>query len=282
MKLINKERRIKYLGFDDKWFIISGIIILSFVTDYIFSNSFGRNLPIIVAIIGWSISLFFSTFNWFVIREVMIRLRKRFPDFKDNIKRISLFFFAIVLTVILVDWIGSVFLTHVAGINFNEIPRTKLMSIIIVSSMTMSIYEAIYYYVRLRKSIRDEEQVKQAIVQAQLDALRNQAQPHFLFNTLNTLRDIIDQDSKEDAKNFVDKISNVYRFILESSNSDLVPLKDEIKFAKSYMHIQSERFGDNLSVNWNISDLALHKLIVPMSLQLLLENAIKHNIIAMS
>lgn len=282
MKLVNRERRIKYLGFDDKWFIIIGIIVLSFVTDFIFSNSFGRDLPMIHAIIGWSVSLFFSILNWFAIREVMIRLRKRFPKFKDNFKRIILFFSAIVGSVLIIDWIGSAFLKMAVGLNFNEIPNTKIVSIIIVSSMTMAIYEAIYFYVRLRKSIREEEQAKQAIVQAQLDALRNQAQPHFLFNTLNTLRDIIDQNTKEEAKDFVDKISNVYRFILESSNENLIPLRDEIKFSESYIHIQSERFGESLKVNWNIADSVLDKLIVPMSLQLLLENAIKHNVIARS
>ena len=66
--------------------------------------------------------------------------------------------------------------------------------------MTMAIYEAIYFFVRLKKSIREEEQAKQAIMQVQLDALRNQAQPHFFFNTLNTLRDIIDQNSKRGRK----------------------------------------------------------------------------------
>ena len=64
---------------------------------------------------------------------------------------------------------------------------------------------------RLKKSIREEEQTKQVIIQAQLDTLRNQAQPHFLFNSLNTLRDIIDYDTKEDAKDFVDNLSGVYR-----------------------------------------------------------------------
>ncbi|WP_299887030.1 sensor histidine kinase [uncultured Lacinutrix sp.] len=144
----------------------------------------------------------------------------------------------------------------------------------------MAIYEAIYYNVRLKKSIREEEQTKQVMIQAQLDTLRNQAQPHFLFNSLNTLRDIIDHDTKEDAKDFVDNLSGVYRFIIESGNSNLIPLEEELKFAKAYIHIQSERFGDNLQMNWNVPENKLTSMIVPMSLQLLLENAIKHNIVS--
>ncbi len=146
--------------------------------------------------------------------------------------------------------------------------------------MTMAIYEAIYYYIRLKQSIREEEQAKRVVVQAQLDALRNQAQPHFFFNTLNTLRDIIDQNTREDAKEFVNRLSEVYRFILEAGNANLITLQEELNFAKAYTHIQKERFGDNLKVQWNVSEGAKEQMIIPMSLQLLLENAVKHNVIS--
>jgi sensor histidine kinase YesM len=282
MKLVNRDRRIKYLGFDDKWFIIFGTIVLSFITDYLFTNSFGRGLAFLPAIIGWSVSLFFSLFNWLLIRTIMIQLRIRFPEFKHTFTRIGLFVIAIVSGVVFVDFIGSAILVNIAGINFHPLPKSKILSIILISMMTMAIYEAIYYYVRLKKSIRDEEQAKQIIVQAQLDALRNQAQPHFFFNTLNTLRDIIDQNSKEEAMDFVDKLSDVYRYILEAGDANLIPIRDEVKFAKAYIHIQSERFGDNLQVKWDLPEPVLDKMIVPMSLQLLLENAIKHNVVSRS
>jgi LytS/YehU family sensor histidine kinase len=142
------------------------------------------------------------------------------------------------------------------------------------------VYPAVYYNIRLKKSVRQEEQAKQILIQAQLDALLNHAQPHFFFNTLNTLRDIIDQNPKEDAKEFVDKLSDMYRFLLEAGNENLISLKNELRFARAYIHIQSERFGNNLKLNWNIPEASLDAMIVPMSLQLLLENAIKHNVIS--
>lgn len=278
--LFNKKKRIQYLGFDDFWFSIAGILVLSIVTDYIFSNSFSR-MPFAEALIHWSVSLLFTIGNWFIIRRVMIFLRKKYPSFQDNPKRIALFFLAIVGTVLLVDTIGNILIVHLLDENYNPAPRSKVMvPVVIVSTMTMSIYEAIYFYIRLKKSVRDEEQSKQAIVQAQLDALKNQAQPHFLFNSLNTLRDIIDQNTKQEAKEFVDKLSDVYRFILDSGNANLIPLRDELRFAKAYIHIQTERFGNNLQLKWNIPDAALPTLIVPMSLQILLENAIKHNVVS--
>ncbi len=280
--LFNKKKRLQYLGFNDIWFMIIGIIILSFVTDYIFSNSF-QKYPLRWAIISWSASLFFATCDWLIMREVLIRLRKGYPELKDSTKRNLLFFVAIVTTVITVDIFGGLFLEWAFGLTYSFEWRSKvIVPVILISTMTMAIYEAIYFYLKLKKSIREEEEAKRAIVQAQLDALRNQAQPHFLFNTLNTLRDIIDQNPKEDAKEFVDKIADVYRFILESGNAHLIPLRDELKFAKSYIHIQKERFGENLWVRWDLPEIAMAQMIVPMSLQLLLENAIKHNVISKS
>jgi len=281
MRFFNKEKRLKYLAFNDIWFVVIGIVLLSFVTDFLFSSwSFGR-LPFIEALYNWSVSLIFSTTNWLVMRSILIALRKKYPSLKDNKKRIPLFFFTIVITVLTVDYLGNMTLGFVFGQNYNHPLRSKLiLPIIIISTMTMAIYEAIYYYVRLKQSIRDEEQAKRAIVQAQLDTLRNQAQPHFFFNTLNTLRDIIDQNTKEEAKEFVNRLSEVFRFILESGNSNLIPLQDELDFSKAYLHIQKERFGENLKVHWNIPKKLNNELTIPMSLQLLLENAVKHNVIS--
>lgn len=281
--LVNKKKRIKYLGFNDFWFSVIGILILSLSTDYIFNNSF-QTYPLTLAFLSWAASLIVTICDWLIIRRILIFLRKKYPDFSDDVKRIVFFLLANITTVLIVDYVigNSIeYVYRLFGENANYYTQFRvLLPVILLTIMIMAIYEAMYYYIRLKKSIRDEEQSKQVIIQAQLDALRNQAQPHFFFNTLNTLRDIIDQNSKEDAKEFVDKLSDMYRFLLEAGNANLISLRDELKFSKAYIHIQSERFGDNLKLNWNIPEDALGIMIVPMSLQLLLENAIKHNIIS--
>ncbi len=279
--ILNKEKRIKYLGFDDFWFSVVGILILSAVTTFLFSSTL-ELASLTEAVISWVVSLLFTIIDWLINRGVMIYLRRKYPAFHEDVKRIVLFFLAITCTVVLVDFVGGTLLSLIPGFHYGDkVSRIKmLLPIILITIMTMAIYEAIYYNIRLKKSIRQEEKSKQAIVQAQLDALRNQAQPHFFFNTLNTLRDIIDQNSKEDAKEFVDKLSDMYRFLLEAGNVNLISLREELKFAKAYIHIQSERFGTNLKLNWDIPETSLEALIVPMSLQLLLENAIKHNVIS--
>ena len=280
MIVLSRNKKIKYLGFDDKWFFIIGVVVVSMMIDFLFNNSFKRYLfP--EALISWGISLLFTISNWSVMRWSMVSLRRRLPLFKDNIKRSGILFILAICTVLVVDAIGNYALSLAFGDDYHPISRPRvLIPIVLISTMILAIYEAIYYYLRLKTKIRQEEESKQMVVQAKMDALRNQAQPHFLFNSLNTLRDIIDFDSKDDAKKFVDKLSDVYRFILDTGNTHLVSLRDELKFAKSYVHIQSERFGDNLKLVWAIEEAALAQLVIPMSLQLLLENAIKHNVIS--
>ncbi len=278
----NKKNRIKYFGFDDRWFFTIGLVVVSIIIDYLFNNSFVR-YGFSDAMISWGMSLLFTMLNWSVMRWTMLSLRRKLPLFKDNIKRSFFLFVFMICTVLIVDLFGNVILSYVFGDDYHPMSKSRiLIPILLISTMILAIYEAIYYYTRLKTYIRQEEQAKQMVVQAKLDALRNQAQPHFLFNSLNTLRDIIDNDPKDDAKKFVDKLSDVYRFILDTGNSNLVPLKDELKFAKAYIHIQSERFGENLKLDWEIKEQYLAKMVVPMSLQLLLENAIKHNVVSRS
>jgi len=283
MKLLpNKERRIKYLGFDDKWFSIIGILVLGLVTDFLFNSSFGRG-TFVSELISYLISLAFTIVNWFFMRSVLIALRIRFPSFADSAKRIIILFSILVLSVVLINEIGNIALSNIIGKTYHPASYSKIfLPIILISTMIQAIYEAIYYYVRLQKAVRDEEQAKQATVVAQLNALKNQAQPHFFFNTMNTLRDIIDQNSKEEAMDFVDQLSEVYRYILDTGNQDLIAIQKEIEFAKAYLHIQKERFGDNLLLNWNIAPQHMNHLIAPMTLQMLLENAIKHNVVSRS
>lgn len=283
MRLLNKKRRIQYLGFNDIKFSIIGVLIISIIANYLFNNLSERE-SIELILIGWFGALIPTICDWFIIRFILIFLRKKYPDFKDDYKRIIFLLFAIVGVILLVDFTMGFLLAQFftfLGYNSNHMVLLKiLVPVILIVIMIMAIYEAIYYNVRLKKSIREEEQAKQVMIQAQLDTLRNQAQPHFLFNSLNTLRDIIDQDPKEHAKDFVDNLSNVYRFILESGNTNLTTIEKELKFTKAYVYIQSERFGDNLQMNWNIPKDKLTAMIVPMSLQLLIENAIKHNIVS--
>jgi LytS/YehU family sensor histidine kinase len=127
--------------------------------------------------------------------------------------------------------------------------------------------------------VEETENLKRENLAAQLNALRTQVNPHFLFNNLNTLSSIIPDDPKQ-AVDFVQQLSKVYRHILEVKDEKSISLKDELDLMNAYAFLLKTRFGDNLAVNINVSAEKMQKKIVPLSLQLLMENAIKHNIVS--
>lgn len=143
-----------------------------------------------------------------------------------------------------------------------------------------------FWYSRNRKKQKDSVESLQRKAQLlekekavmQYEGLKQQLNPHFLFNSLTSLSSLIQIDAKV-ANEFLENLSKTYRYILKSSESETVLLSDEIKFAENYIMLQKTRFEEGLIVNFNISEEALHHKIVPVTLQNMIENAIKHNII---
>jgi LytS/YehU family sensor histidine kinase len=131
----------------------------------------------------------------------------------------------------------------------------------------------------LQRTVAEKAVLERQNLESQLEGLRNQVNPHFLFNSLNTLIYLIPEDS-EKAVRFVQQLSKVYRYVLESRDSKLIPLSDELDFLKSYIFLLKERFGDNLEVDIKDLDKKRDTAIVPLTLQMLFENAIKHNVIS--
>ena len=136
----------------------------------------------------------------------------------------------------------------------------------------------IYYYNRYQQKRVKESQIVAKTESAKFESLKNQLDPHFLFNSLNVLTALIGENPKQ-AEKFTTKLSKVYRYVLQQKDKDLVPLEEELRFAKSYMELLNMRFegGILFSIPETISNTDLK--IVPLSLQLLLENAVKHNVI---
>ncbi len=133
------------------------------------------------------------------------------------------------------------------------------------------------------KAAMTQETTKQEIVAktetAKFESLKSQIDPHFLFNSLNVLTSLIGENPNQ-AEKFTTKLSKVYRYVLEQRNKDLIPLSEELQFARTYMELLGMRFED--AVQFEIPDLVSNEelKIVPLSLQLLLENAVKHNVVS--
>jgi LytS/YehU family sensor histidine kinase len=122
----------------------------------------------------------------------------------------------------------------------------------------------------------ENETLKREALQSQFESLKNQLSPHFLFNSLTALKILI-KEAPDTAQNYVNSLSRALRYTLKSNEKQLVTLKDEMEFMESYLFLIRMRFGDNLSINTSINEDLLSLNIPPLTIQTLVENAIKHN-----
>jgi sensor histidine kinase YesM len=153
-----------------------------------------------------------------------------------------------------------------------------VFSLIITIIITV-FFHAVYFYKRLQAIKVTEQTVIARSATAQFDALKNQLDPHFLFNSLNVLVSLIEENQKAAVK-FTTSLSKVYRYVLEQRNKEVVTIDEELKFAQTYVHLLQMRFEDSLVIDIPEKASNPTDMVVPLSLQLLLENAVKHNVVS--
>jgi LytS/YehU family sensor histidine kinase len=154
----------------------------------------------------------------------------------------------------------------------------KALITIVLDLIVIYFYYSTYITNHWIKSIEKNEELKRENLLAKYEALKNQVNPHFLFNSLNTLSGVVEQ-KPELATDFIKKLSDIYRYVLEQNDKELVSIKDEVKFVEDYIFLTKMRFGKGLIFNSNLTN-SPNLQLVPLGLQMLVENAIKHNIIS--
>ena len=210
-------------------------------------------------------------------------LRKKYPWDKQFIKRI-------IYEFLLTNFNASVIMTILIMLLYIIVPdfHNKKQSIvlfntvvmaIIVNTIAVSFLEGYYFLKQWRISLVQAEKLKRENIQSQFEALKNQVDPHFLFNSLNTIYSLVDTHPDK-AKEFITKFSKIYRYVLNVKENIVVKLSEELDFLRSYYFLQKIRYEENLEIIINIDARKIHYFIPPLSLQLLVENAIKHNIIS--
>ncbi|WP_299439318.1 histidine kinase [uncultured Aquimarina sp.] len=145
----------------------------------------------------------------------------------------------------------------------------------VILVITIFIARILKYQMIHHEDLLENEKLKQQNLQKELTALKNQINPHFLFNSLNSLNSIV-RDNK-DATEFIKKLSFMYRYILQSGERDVVSLQEELKFLDSYVHLVKTRYRDRFDINVSINEKYMLREVPPLALQLLVENAVKHN-----
>lgn len=151
--------------------------------------------------------------------------------------------------------------------------------IVNIALLVSAILHAKGFIEEWKKSTR-KEVVEQKLIaksaNAQFESLKNQLDPHFLFNSLNVLSSLIDENPNQ-AQRFTASMSKIYRYVLEQKDKELVTVEEEIEFAKTYCNLLETRFEDSVSFDFQVDENTVKSYVVPLSLQLLLENCIKHN-----
>jgi two-component system, LytTR family, sensor kinase len=155
------------------------------------------------------------------------------------------------------------------------------VSMAIVNVFLTFLFEGLARYESWKASLQETEQLKKAYRQSQLQGLKSQVNPHFLFNSLNSLSSLISEDGDE-AEKFLDEMSKVYRYMLRNDDEQLVSLQTELKFLESYLHLLKARYGDGLQVNVDVKENDRSLLLPPLTLQVLVENAFVQNSISKS
>ena len=264
------------LGFNDRWLRIIGVPVVAFIIPPLF---FWKNS------LQWQFffhSFIYTLVLWEGTRLIFIRVTRRYPNLSDWRKRLKwILMLAIVFTAVSCSIVGVILnaIPNLGEHNPMPKPLAAYGASYIMLAMVGAIYESMRFFNLWKKVLVEKEQIERAHLSSQLEGLRNQVNPHFLFNSLNTLIYLIPEDTNK-AVRFVQQLSKVYRYVLESRDNGLIPLREELEFLHAYIYLQHERFGDNLQVAIRIPDTRQNAAIVPLSLQMLFENAIKHNIIS--
>ncbi len=181
----------------------------------------------------------------------------------------------------------SLIVINVAYLSFkllltSEPPTTVQLAVtnawgLVIFIPSFCVYFSLHFLSHWQRSELETEKFKKETLKSQLDSLKSHLDPHFLFNNLNILSSLIDKD-KEESKAFLDKFAEVYRALLKTKDEDLIPLKDELEFIDAYIYLLKVRFEENIIFNIAIDKIKMQKMVPPLTIQMLIENAIKHNI----
>lgn len=188
-----------------------------------------------------------------------------------------------VLTVVFISILFTVLFIYIPQYLFIPTVEFTAKGIRLTLVVTSFISLFIYYFIereRVRKKLQEEflrtEQLQKENFRTQLESLKNQINPHFLFNSLNVLNSLIFKDPAK-ANKFLRQLSEVYRAVLDVSGKSLTSLQSEMDLVNAYIFLMTTRFGDNLKFEISVSPEKMNHELPPSSVQMLIENAIKHN-----
>ena len=268
---------------NDKLIRIIGVqffgIVIPNATGLITSND--RSATYLIFTYAYFIFLAFAI--WQGNRFFLFNLQKRFDWFVHPLQKtvvllaMNVFYTAPLVVFLLYLWY------QLTGnpTDWQVVQITVIVCVISVIFIT-HVYETVFLIKQRESDMLRGEQLERAKAEAELEALKNQIDPHFMFNSLNSLSYLIDQDQTK-AKHFTESLAEVYRYILSNKDRELVMLEDELDFLNKYIDLLKLRFGEALQVSFDLNTAEERQfLIPPISVFIALENVVKHNELSQS
>ncbi len=220
--------------------------------------------------------------SWYMHFQYHSYITGLFPGLNLTAKRIffKLFVYPLVMvpSVIIIHFIYARF--HLFGYSYNSAAlKGWLLQGVVVNLVFETLWEVIYIIQQYKENLTEKELLQQMKTEQEFENLKAQVNPHFLFNCFNTLAGLISED-KTRADRFLNELSKVYRYLLSANQDDLTTLSNEIRFIQSFLELLKTRYGTALQVEIHVNEEYFSCLLPSLSLQMLVENAVKHNVVS--
>jgi two-component system, LytTR family, sensor kinase len=237
-----------------------------------------------VVVYGACLIYFVGVISWLLHYQYDLHLQTRYPGVQYTRPRIIMKLLINVL-VMSPSVISILLLFHWLRVEGYQLHRAHLVPALLVGASTNLIFETLYELVYIIDNYKataiEREQLEKMNLDQEFDHLKQRVNPHFLFNCFNTLSSLI-SENKVQAEKFLDELSKVYRYLLKTNEDGLSTVENEVKFIHSYYELIKTRHGDGVVLNLQIDRKYFAYLVPSLSLQLLLENAVKHNVVSKS
>jgi len=259
-------------------YLLAPPIIGLFITIFSYPSGF-RSLGTMMYVLFYSYCIGIPSIALITMADK--RLDRRFPWLKSPFKKLILTLVMQISIVLLIVMIVQIAFLIVNKNNFNQLYKQFSVGFIWAVSITVfgiAVANGFLFFKNWKQSAINEEILKREKLAIEYEALRNQVNPHFLFNSLTALTTLVHQDA-DMAEAFIRKFSDVYRYILENRDQEIVSLQKELLLIGNMAYLYHYRHGVNLKIELELES-SDEKYILPMALQMLLENALKHNIIS--
>lgn len=260
---------------------VASMPLIAFVLNYIlYKDEIFNRLSI--WLISFPLLLVIGTLSWATHLMISDKIRVNYPGLKQSGVRIVLLAFCLVpfmsACVIFIFMLYDSLNILGYRMTMDDL-KMGLAAGFSVNLIFETLYETDYILEKYKQSVEEKEAAHQMAMQQEFDTLKSQVNPHFLFNCFNTLSSLISED-KAKAEVFLNELSKVYRYLLQNNEDGLSTLQNEVQFVQSYYRLLQTRHGEAVQLNIQIDKRYDLYLLPSMSLQLLIENVVKHNVVS--